>query len=362
MQENETKTLRRRGKGGLITKGYLRTVTIALGVMAILLGGLLVYLNDYQKNLPGSIAQQVVEAFKKPSPEFLASHSKNLPSVFQNTEVFRKYLADNISATDVFAYRAGSGEEGGLRYEIFSGKRKIATTVLQHTNQKSLFQFDRYELQNIEQHPLFTYTITAPESAQITLNGQPIDPKYLTATEAYPTSYKDIKGLTAPQRLSYKIGDFNYITDLSASCLGKPCQVDWNKETGAINIAIESEETLKKEIAAYTEKVAKVYTHFATTSDAPKAPILAYVYPGTPFYKKLLSYETLWGQSYDKSRYDNMQISNIQQYSATTFSCDIQYNFVISRSGKEKKYPFGATYFLTNQGGKMRVIDMKVKG
>jgi len=334
----------------------LITALALLLITAAALGFLWKYLEDYQQTRPEVIADNIYQAYKNGDAAQIAALCSNLPTVFEDTELFKQYLKDNISNKEIYYYKGSSSSEDEICYEFTVMGEKFASLTQVKTGKKSTMGFDIYEAQSIVGHPLYTYSITLPQDAKAFINGSALDEKYLTETVNTAEELTEA-GFGPFPTSEYLIDDFNYINEFSVEFPDKYNIVRDGNDITVTRIVSEQD---KQAMAEFADKFVDVYMRFAVAAYGPRDPVLEMSYPDTKFYKAVQTYTNEWGEYYAKYEFKNYVIDDFCRYSDTEYSCHVTLDYVITDwYGQEKNYPFDAVFYITSKNGSMQIAAMK---
>lgn len=344
---------------------FFRVFFSYLGALAVLIVVSLTlfwfYLRDYQRALPLNHGERIAQAYREGDAALLRQYYTNLPDTLQDDQALTDYLGKYVDTSDIFVYEGDGGEKNQLIYEISAGTTRLATLTLEETGEKSLFGFPLYQPVALQGHPLFCYTIQAPSGVRILLDGKPLDQSCLVRQEpqAAALTEADLGIFTHDY---YEITDFRYIRDVQVEddC-GRMLKVDWDKPAHTVIISSQPAPDSCEEIKAFAIKALKPYLTYTTKRNASRAPALVYAHPAGS-YRQMLNaqFETVWLHEYKQERYDDLQVDEFRQYSATAISCRIRMNFtIIFSNGREKNFPFDKTIYLSKDTGDWKIVAME---
>ncbi|MEG0485221.1 MAG: hypothetical protein RR576_07215 [Oscillospiraceae bacterium] len=343
--------------------GVVSCFAIAIAaVVALLLAVLWFYLADYQKNLPENLANKVLAEYQSYDAKTIANYSTNLPAYLLENGKFSDYYKANADFTKMYFYQTKTSEPHKLSYEFVAENKRIATVMLEESGEPSLFRFPQYKVASVAGYPLTSYKFAAPSDVDIFANDTAISEKYCVKEEIITDNFSDMEN-TVFKMKTYEISDFISPNELRVVRKDKcPCAVIWSEDKRSAVIKKEISAELQGQITKFANDFSKTYSPFATKKSGNINAVLGMLYPHTSFYKAVRIYTNPWGETYVKDRYENYVVDAFKQYSQTEFSCNVSFDYVIQvPDGVEKAYPFNMTYYITNRGGHMQLVDMQAK-
>ena len=346
----------------LIRSAFYRHFLIAfLFLLTCILTGLLLFwfwLADFQKCLPQQQTDRVVSAFRSADTGSIIAWCHTLPTVLQNPKNLHAYMNGHYDSAKVYCYEdsISSSDNDTRRYILSDGSTELAVLTLIKETQSSFWNHHAYRISSLKLMPLCTYTITAPSSVVVLLNGQPLSAGYLSSSDPLTDVFASA-GLSDSAISTYTIRDLNYISSLSA----EGCSVS-TPAADTYRIFPALSESEKNGIDTFAESFTKCYTVFATQKNASPKEILSMVFPDSSLYRTLSAYNTDWGQTYLSDQYDALSVSDEQKYGDHAFSCFVSVNYRITGTltNGEKSYVSHYLLYLTDISGQYQVLAMKV--
>ncbi len=329
---------------------------------AILMSMLTAYLEEYESYQPSTISNSVSDYF----------HAKNLaqlsliPSEGKTIipPVFPAYIDRIVNEDKLFCYKSSSGEST-LVYDYISNNKKIASLTLEKTGEKSKRGFDIYEIKSITWHPVFKYTITAPDDCVISVNDYVINADNTSVeTVSENTSYEDFDSYTA-KTVRYTIDTLEYIMDVRAECDGKPLLEitnDGDDTDFEVNYTVNKvmPEDMKAEIEVRTRKAVEAYVYYTTLHSIPVSTVLPHIHPKSALYKNVQRFDNTWSNSKTSDEFLKFEISDYTYYTDTKASCRADVIYQITKYYTTKReFDFNFDIYLVKENGQWLVTSME---
>ncbi len=323
-----------------------------------LMSALHAYLDEYEIYQPTTFSDEVLLYFQSLDAESL----ENLPSKGDalSGEVFEAYLKEVINPDTLFNYKSSTSETG-ITYDYISNNKKIATLSLEKTGALSPRGFEEYKISSIEWHPLYKYTITAPEGTVVKINGSvpKVEPEKVIICDVYEdfdssVYYNDV----------YTIDYLEYVTDISAEGV-------YSSELG-ITFAANDEynheysyeytvsENIISEVTSRATDGAKAYIHYTTIADVPINTVLPYIHKNSSLNKHLRNYDNTWNHYYSKDEYKKFELTDFRFHSDDKVSCRLSAIYGITKSsGKKYDFDFNFDLYLQKENGVWYIASME---
>ena len=338
---------------------FYRILFSVFFVMLLLIAAGLVYLwhylADYQSCLPSLQAEKAVEAYKNCDASRLEKWCSNLPAEMQDAAVFKKYLQGIYDSSDVFYYEDSASESITKVYKIQSGHTRLATLTVRPYGEKDRFGQLRYKITDLKQEPLRTYTIVAPGSASVQLNGSPIPQQYIIKKDTVTDEFSTVS-MPQIETYTYSIGGLACVNTLTAAgCSEKETASD----SYELSYVMDADET--KALTDFAENFVKAYTVFSVKKGASeyKDKVLAAIMPDTDLYNSVSQYANDWGQTYDSDEYRNLSVAELTKYNENAYSCKVTVKYATIYKKNEKTYDFAFVFYIVKQNGSMKIIKME---
>ena len=335
---------------GLLIFFLIMLLLICLGLVVFWM-----YLKDYQECLPTNIAQKAEEAYANGDTSSIIGWSRNLPDILKNEDMLSSYLNGTYDKSDVYYYEDSDSESTVKTYAIMGGSRKLAEITVEPYGSKSRFGHFKYQITGLEQEAMRTYTITAPGSAEVLLNGSPISESYITEKTPVTDEFSSVS-MDNIEICTYVIKDLICVNTLSAQGCST---VKTDNDDYTISYIVSDEQ--KAAIKDFAEGFVKSYTLFTTKKDSSgyMGQVLACILPGTELYDAISSYTNDWGKNFDSDEYRKLDITDIKRYDKNAYSCSAAAEYVIKQGAAEKSYDFNFILYMTDADGTWKIIKMK---
>lgn len=328
----------------------------------ILMSALTSYLEEYEKHQPSTIANEVEDYFR-------AKNCAQLSVIVTEGEtilppVFPAYIKRIVNEENLFCYKSSSSDQA-LVYDYISNNKKIASLTLSKTSEKSKRGFDIYEIDHIKWHPVFKYTITAPDDCRIFINDIEINADNTTTEEISKNdAYENFDGYVT-SILRYTVDDLNYITDVRAEFDGDTLFEivnDGDDLDFEVNYTINKimPEEMKTEIEERTRKAVEAYVYYTTLHSIPVSTVLPYIHPKAALYKNVQRFDNTWSNSKTSDEFLKFDISNFEYYTDTKASCRADVIYQITKYYNTiREFDFNFDIYLTKQNGQWYVTSME---
>lgn len=336
-------------------KIYRRKVfQIIVLLIAIWLSCLWLILADYQKSIPYAAVSDITTSLKNGNYDSIVKKINNLPEEWKNAKDYKQYVQDNTNSKDAIYYVENKSEQENQKlYTIKIGKTKIMEIAMEKKKEKSLFNFQKYEMKSCNANALVSYTVNNYSKDQVLINNEQLPEKYFIGERDASSNGVNIPYLYK----TYKIEDMLSIKDIKLA--NNPSVVDFNHEKNIINVYDKVDDNRQNEIKEFVKTVIKPYLIFSTATQGSRANILKYVYPNSNLYSSINKYSNTYGMTYVRDELKDLTIDNIVSYTTTEYSCEVSVDYIITQSdGVEKKYEFRKRFYITNRNKSYQLVDM----
>lgn len=318
---------------------FFHVAVIFAVVSALIVLGLLTwlatYLTEYEKSNPKSYVEEMLSLYRSKDYDRAIELSGLVPHDFFDVEQYRAYVESCIGDgkdarifelapegdTRIFELR-GSGKQG-IRFELMGKTGELG------------FGLTSYTLRQ-QEIPTREYTVLLPGHASLLVDGKPAEAKYQTGDQAV----KYFAGLgdttLAPRLQEYRLPGF--IKQPALALDGLPQEqyrVDWEEEEATITLA-PSEENRKRDTELAVE-AAQLYARFVS-KDAEFSDFQRVLNRESEFYDVIRTYSNFWNIPHDDYHFENIQTTNIAEYSEDTFSAVVSFVYVIYKDRKAEGY------------------------
>lgn len=351
------------GKKSHFMRNLLLFAGIALMGIFLVLFRLWNYLADYQNTLPSMLGDEILSAYRSADTTTIKKYCTTLPDSLQDDMTFHRYLDTIIGKEDIYYYESNTQNDSEgkavITYTYSVDNQTFATLVVSRTASESKYGFPLYEISSLEQYTLQSYTFIQAPGTQILLNGIPIDASYLKTQETIASSFDEIEAGPFAYT-TYVLPDYLASSDVtSIDASGNRCELTWNKEHTVCISTNTPRADIASQISSFATDAAKEYAVFATIKYASRDSLLAYLYPGTTFYKAIKTYDNDWGISKTSDSFDSVTVTDTIQYSPTEYSCVVSLDYLVKQGSTEKNYPLSFTCYITTKNGSPKIVNLE---
>lgn len=319
------------------------------------------YLEEYEKCQPSTIANEVKNYFHAQNTAKLSLIPTEGETILP--PVFPAYIKRIVNTENLFCYKSSSVGET-LVYDYVSNNKKIASLTLGLTGEKSKHGFDIYEIRHIKWHPVFKYTITAPDDCRILINSIEINTENTQFEEiGQNDAYKDFDGYVG-KLIRYTIDDLDYVSDIQAGFDGNAIIEilndgdDTDYEVNyTVNKIIPPE--MKTQIDTRTREAVEAYVYYTTLHSIPVSTVLPYIHPDSSLYKNVQRFDNTWNNSKLSDEFTKFEISNFNYYSDIKASCRASVIYRIIKWDSSRDFDFDFDIYLAKENDEWFVTSME---
>ncbi len=309
-------------------------VIICAIVISVRMGQLKEKLAEYEFLRPETITTKVEQYFKEGNIEALRA----LPTKHENFngDNFDEYLdailddeyfESMVDGDTLYSFSA-STDDDTLTYDYISNNKKLASLTLKKVGSTdtykipvlhisfNMFGSDIYEIESIEWHPKFSYTVTVPEECNVYVNGKLAK---LTNGELV-SSNEPYEAFGAKKRSVYKytLDDYSYVNDVAIEPLNDSLvfELTENKHADGADYVITSSmcEEMKAELEARTREAVPAYIYYTALNSYHVSTVLPYVHPDAELYQDLKNFNNTWNDSRVSDEFTKFEISEFEYY------------------------------------------------
>ena len=316
------------------------------------------YLEEYEAYQPTTLSDEVLLYFKNldaASLEKLTAKGDSLTG-----DVFEAYLAEVINPDTLFNYKS-SASDTSITYDYISDNKKVATLLLEKTGVLSPRGFEEYKISSIEWHPLYKYTITAPEGTVIKINGSApkAEPEKVLLCDVYADFDESVFNNDV-----YTIDYLEYITDISAegpySAELKMTLISENEFSHDYSFAHTVPESIINEVTARVTDGTKAYIQYTTLAGVSVNTVLPYIHKNASLYNHLRNFNNTWNHYYTKDEYKKFEITDYRFHNDDKISCRLSAIYSIKKySGKSYDFDFDFDIYLIKENGVWYITSME---
>ena len=331
-----------------------------LGSLLVTAGALFLlwnFLDQYERNSPDRIAATAARQVAEGEYALLWESEQLVPSRFNSQERLEQWLASSLEGKGI----ASRKEEEGS-YLLTADGEPFARLTIQAQGKKNLFGGQPHQITQVETTlPMTeTFTITAPEEAQVTVNGVSLTQEDRAGEAAPLAAYDGLPdGYEPPRALTYRIGPLAGPPQISAQLAeGGPCAVKVEGDQGTVTAP--AGEELQAQIAPLAQEASHLYARYIT-QDASFDQLTPYFLTGTSYYQQLSSFYNGWYISHDSYVFGETEVSQFLLYSPDHLSCDVTFDYQVIQGSKVHDFPSAYTlYFIRTQGG-WKIANLAVR-
>ncbi len=336
----------------------LYSLVIFIAVTVVLMSALHLYLEEYEAYQPTTFSDEVLLSFQNLDAASLERLPVKGDSL--NGEVLEAYLNEVINPDTLFNYKSSTSDTG-ITYDYISNNKKIATLSLEKTGALSPRGFEEYKISSIEWHPLYKYTITAPEGTVIKINGSAprVEPEKVMLCDVY----EDFDGSIFYNDV-YTIDYLEYVTDITAEEaysakleMSFTSTDEFTHEYAYKHVV--SEETVN-EVTARATDGAKAYIYYTTKAGVSVNTVLPYVHKNAALYNHLRNFNNTWNHYYAQDEYKKFEITDFRFHSDDKVSCRLSAVYGITKYyGQKYDFDFDFDLYLIKENGVWYITSME---
>ena len=322
-----------------VSKYWIGLLALAI-VLAIVIWALLGWLGrslaSYELHTPNHALNQYFQQLEAGAYDTLqpAAEAVFTPDENSGWEDYFAIIAARFSApADSLTYRRTAARDLGENlqlYSVYSGDEKLGQVYLV-PDEASESGWAVYATIDY----LGGYTITAPSTVTVLMNGEALPQSSGTAS-----GIDDIFGLLNDQSavpaktLTYQTEPtLNAPTFTATSALGGECTVDVDMETHTVTITAAPTAEQQQAYAEVLETTAKAYSDFIT-EDLTFSGLKPYLYPEAELYTNLQEYQWGWYLTHESREFFDVEISDLQAMSDTLFTGHIEFTVNVHRGAQ----------------------------
>jgi len=296
-------------------------------------------------------------------------------SRFEDEAACRTAYAGTVEGRELtFQKAAGSYDALSPVYEILAGDSPVATVTLRTKSTRTLMLFltlQEWELDSVT--PVLglggTWTILAPDTFTVRVNGQALDQRELTGQRQEIEAFQyAAEYVTVPALVEYRVEGLTQEPEVEIlDDLGRPAETaeDGERRLRADRFAPTE---MDPRLEAQVLKNAKDYSNFfsqdlpgGTKSIAP----IRHMFPKDSYYLELAEnyrLHDMWMYiSHHTPVFSQEQVFNYTEYGEDFFSCEVYFDkmMVISKTGQARHDITHTRYYYVKQDGAWVIADMQ---
>ena len=344
-----------------LKRALINYLKVFSAILILLLVFVYLYLADYEKNLPSSIGNDVIQAIETLDLNTLDEMSSNLPVSLKDPDVFTQYLKTFGDDSDLFFYAGTSKVENQLVYIIANHEKKMASLILEKTGKKSAFGFEQVKLVDLVFKPLHTYKIIVTTPVELMVNGVSIAQQVQDLTQE-PLQAFDLEAFDPIDTLTYTFDDFMFITEVTVPDQPEAL-ISYDPLTYTYTVALQPETMMQEKLADFGESVIKAHTRLLCIPYLSRTTFLNdYAYPGSHFESTVKMYDLTVRYPFISESWADLSITNFLQYGPNAYSADvsIKYTWTATWVGQIKTRTQNPSYriYMTDINGTWQVTSM----
>lgn len=326
-----------------------RAVLIGLAVLyaLIIAGGLLAfrsYLQRYERNHPAGAMDAYFQALQSGETEKILKDS-DFPFDAMNTQAdYLQYLKEKYHGGEgQWQYAARDSADGRYVYDVYESDQKYGTLTLEKIPEGGFRVFSDWSY-------LPEMRLISPVEPYA--NGISLDICRSSEAETM-TEFDGVSGVT-PMLTAYRIQTLLTPTVTLADG-GAP--VLTTLEDGSVQVTPTVSESDAEKLNRFAEQVARTYACYIS-NDAALSELQALMESGTPFSREVRAYDNYWYNQHKSVEFKNMQTSPPMSWGADSFTVDVSFDFVVSRTYDSHTYPTSYHITCRRAGDSFRVVNI----
>lgn len=354
-----TSAKKRTAKGTILFYSiYAALIVVFFVGIGIAMGALNDWLVKYEASQPKVKCQQIFEdLFGDPDWAELYKLAGAADSAFEDESTYAAYMDKAMGDQDLTYIETSAGLSGDKKYIVRLGKEKIATFTLTADNKDE--DIPDWKLGEVE--IFFTrgksFTIITDPGNTVTVNGIVLDESYTIRTVTTTAEKYLPEGVHGYRLAQFHVNGLLAEPEVIATnAKGEPVELvyDSNTATYAQNIT----PAVIGDIEYDTLLTAtQTYCRYMIGAMG-KADLKKYFDSTTQIYNTITT-NTTWMQGYKGYDFSKETITNFYRYSDTLYSAQVQLTLMVTRkNGTVKDYVLNNTFFVENQNGEWKVIEM----
>lgn len=321
-------------------------------------------LEVYEQCVPENTVASITEILSGESRlSYIESTCQAPLTPFESAQALAKATAESISGEITFIKKASS-DDNTLTYDLKANKTKFAVLTLKKSPKKQLFGIEKWDMSNIEYTvaPEQSCIVRIPSDAKLLINGVEASDKYISNAQLPVDSFSNLpESLTVPYFIEYTVSDLFEAPSIQVlNADSAPLEAVADPQSGVYTAHDLLDESEKSTISELAEEVARTYAMFVT-KDKTFASISKYLIKDSEYYKTLRHFDNSWYNDHEKTAFKNISEGNLTAYGADYISCDITFDYVLTRRGKEFVYNSSYTICFAKLDGEWKVSNILVK-
>lgn len=310
----------------------------------------------YERSNAEYVARHVINLFEQKRYDEILKQSGVTLSEFETPAAFGSALEKGFAEGEFTLVRTNSKS-----WRISRGGKALATLELCCKNGGGEYGLDLWGIEKLTlTAPVpSAYTVQAPHTVSISVNGIVPDDRYLDESDTAESPFGKLPETLAPERVrTYRLeGMFSppEVTALGEN--GKECAIVLFQNN--VSVSLLPEQQVITQLSTLGEQAACAYAKYIT-NDAVLDDVLPFFLPESEYYAHLKQFYNGWYNAHDDHAFSNSVFSDWCAYDDRHVSCDISFDYWIKMGRHEYTYPSKYTmYFVLSDYG-WRVANLVV--
>lgn len=262
---------------------------------------------------------------------------KPLINEYETAENAKIFMQELLNPSKVTYSQSQNYSEAVPEYYILDGDYIVSTLRLRKSDTETMdYSFPVWELNYLEYYcePQYDVYINIPETVTATVNGLPLDEKYLVRTDEEPEEQTAFGTYaTLPVTKKYKIENFYQLPTIEAyNSDNYPAEVIFNNTTGVYEVGFGDNPNVD-EMKNTAIASAKIFANYLANDVAegtmkncfvPNCEIIRFIIAGREDAGKFF-------KIHSKLEYTNIEVDRFICYDSDTFACDVHMDQEIYR-------------------------------
>lgn len=352
----------RKTRGKLPLFYVIYFICIAVGIVLLVFSSAFLrnILAEYESVQPKHVAQEIFDT------TFAQFDYRNMQDYFdvdqflsesgyESKEELFAALAKLTDGGESSLYRSSSGIGDTIEYSIAVNKTRVASFTLKTSSEKTAHGFSSYVLDSITVYNpihleivtdggtkppptvLYTYTVTAPLTHTVSVNGQTLTEEdrkgdILYNTEAMKNSKSGFAGIPMA---CYELNLENEPTVTAVDLNGDAVEAEFDEKTRSYTFAVTFDRTLTSEFGSLAIEIAEKLAIYMQAG-AKFNSISQYYDPSSALYEqvRLLGNDAWMVVEYESCDFRDQAVSEAYRYSDTEFSIRVSLLQTVHLQGK----------------------------
>lgn len=342
---------RRGGLGGIFFyTGYFACLLAMWAGIYSGLGWLRDWLVDYQAAQPDSVCAAVFdELFDNPDWGRLYDLAGQEGTPWEGKEAYVRVMEERFTGGTLTLQETSAGLSGDRKYLVqLEGRTVAAFTLTEDVAGEGRWKLGKVSL---FAEGVNSYTVTAPEDAQVLVNGRALPQEQLISISASSAGEFLPVGIQPEETCTYRIDGLltqPQVQVLSAD--GQELPVSFEKAAGAYTARAEAQ-TIGEAERDVALKAARTYALFMIKR-AGAGELAKYFNPSSDTYREITSAVLAFVQEEARREFTDESVTDYCRYSESLFSVRVQLNLKLYRSdGSVKDNPIDRFLFFSRESG-----------